>query len=105
MKTLIVGLLLGVAAGILDTVPMILQKMNKYAIVSAFVQWVILGFIITHIQFGVSGFLKGAIVAVLCALPIIVLVWEKEPTSSIPILIFSAVLGALVGFAGDLLLK
>jgi uncharacterized membrane protein YhhN len=105
MKSILIGLLLGVGAGILDVAPMILRKMNKFAVVSAFLQWVVLGFIITHIQFGVSGFLKGSIVAVACAIPIIAIVWEKEPKSSIPILLFSLVLGGLVGFAGDLMLK
>ena len=105
MKGILIGLALGSGAGILDIIPMILQKMNKFAVLSAFAQWVVLGLIITHIQFGVNGPLKGAVVATASAIPSIILIWEKEPKSGIPIILFSAVLGALVGFLGDKLLK
>ncbi len=94
-------LIAGVLAGTVDIVPMIFQKLDKYSIISAFIQWMVAAFVITHIQFGIDGWLKGLIVAVLMALPIIVLVMKTDVKSAVPILAMSIVLGSLVGFIGD----
>jgi len=78
---------------------MIIQKLDKYATISAFIQWVVLGFIITHIKIpGVDGWLKGMIVAILMSLPIIVLVLKTDQKSVPIILVMSAILGAITGF-------
>ena len=99
MKTVFLSLLLGCIAGIIDITPMIIQKLDKFSIVSAFMQWVILGFIITYIKIpGVDGRLKGLITAVILSLPIIILVAKSDPKSVIIILGMSAILGSLVGF-------
>ncbi len=101
MGKLFISLIIGIIAGIIDIIPMFLQKLDRYSIISAFIQWVIVAFVITHIQFGVGGWLKGLIIAVLMALPIIVLVMKTDAKSVIPILIMCAVLGSLIGFIGD----
>ena len=100
MKKLFISLGIGVTAGIVDVIPMIVQQLNIYACLSAFSQWVILGVLINYIEFGIKAWLKGMIVAILCSIPIIIIVIEKEPVSAIPIFAFSAVLGSLVGFFG-----
>lgn len=105
MGKLLISLIIGIVAGIIDIIPMIFQKLDRYSIISAFIQWVIVVFVITHIEFGVEGWLKGLIVAVLMALPIIVLVMKTDTKSVIPILIMSVILGSLTGFAADRLIR
>lgn len=105
MSKLLLSLIIGVAAGIIDIVPMIFQKLDRYSIISAFIQWVVVAFVITHIHFGVEGWLKGLIIAVLMALPIIALVMKTDVKSAIPILVMSVILGSLVGFAADRFIK
>lgn len=97
MKKMFISLGTGVCAGIIDTVPMLIQKIDAYATISAFVHWVVLGFIISYIKLQISAWLKGIIVAVVSALPIVVLVFEDDPQSVIPILGMSVILGAVVG--------
>jgi len=90
---------LGAIAGIIDVIPMIIQKIDKYSTISAFVQWLILGFFITHIKIpGLDGWSKGLVTAVLMSLPIIILVAKTDPKSVIIILLTSAILGSIVGF-------
>lgn len=102
MRSILLSLALGAVAGIIDVIPMIIQKLDKYACFSAFVQWVIIGFIVTHIKIpGVEGWLKGTIIAVLMALPIIILVIKTDLKSVPIILIISAILGGVVGFLSD----
>ena len=46
MKKPLIGITLGAIAGILDVIPMILQKLTWDANISAFVLWVISGYLI-----------------------------------------------------------
>lgn len=84
---------------------MIFQKLDKYSIASAFIQWVVVAFVVSHIEFGVGGWLKGLIIAVLMALPVIVLVMKTDAKSVMPIVVMSVILGSIVGFAADKFVK
>lgn len=99
MSKLYISLLIGVIAGIIDVIPMILQKLDKYANISAFLQWVILGVFISYIQFPLPPWLKGLIIAEASALPIMIMVAKNDKKSIIPIIVMSAILGCLVGIA------
>ncbi len=99
MSKLLVSLLIGVVAGIIDVTPMVIQKMDKYANWSAFVHWVVLGIFISYIQMPMAPWLKGLLVAELAALPIVIIVSKEDKKAWIPILIMSAILGALAGIA------
>ena len=43
-KKLVVGVLLGAVAGVLDVIPMVVQDMSWDANLSAFFHWVVVGF-------------------------------------------------------------
>jgi hypothetical protein len=105
MRNIVVALIIGLCAGVIDVVPMIIQKIDKTACISAFVQWLVLGLIIPYVNWDIQPWLKGLIIAELAALPIIILVFAKEPKSIIPIIIFSAILGTVVGVAGARFIK
>jgi len=77
--SIILAIGIGVAAGIIDIIPMVLQKLDKYATLSAFVHWVVLGIVITHMHIGgLEGWLKGLVVAVLLTLPILIIVAKDD---------------------------
>ena len=99
MKILI-ALGIGVVAGIIDVVPMIKQKIDKYSCASAFVQWIALGLIIPFVDWNINPCLKGLIIAELFAIPIMIITFPRDSKAVIPIAIFSAILGVAVGFAG-----
>ena len=97
MSKLIVSIIIGIMAGIVDVIPMIIQKLDKHANWSAFIHWVIMGVIISYIQIPVSPWLKGLIVAELSALPVVIIVSKEDQKAIIPIVVMSAILGVLVG--------
>ncbi len=99
------ALLLGTGAGIIDVIPMIAQGLNWYANTSAFIQWIVMGIIITHIEMGMKSWLKGLIVAELCAIPIMIIVSMDGFTEVIPIIITTAILGSCIGYFGDKYIK
>ncbi|MBI9093024.1 MAG: hypothetical protein JEZ12_27740 [Desulfobacterium sp.] len=99
MEKLFISLGIGVIAGIIDIIPMIIQKIDKYSTISAFIHWILLGFIISYIQLPLSGWLKGIVIAEISALPIVLLVLKEDPKSVFPILSMTAILGCAVGFS------
>lgn len=104
MNNIIIALLIGIAAAIVDVVPMMIQKLDKYACISAFIHWVALGLIIPFVNWEITPWLKGLIIAEISTLSVMALVFAKEPKSIIPIVIFTAILGSLVGYFGSILI-
>ncbi len=100
MHEIFIALLIGIVAGIIDIIPMIIQKMNKAANLSAFTHWVVLGLIIPFVSWDIAPWLKGLIVAELSAVPVLFMVGAEDKKAILPIVAMSALLGAAVGVAG-----
>ncbi len=100
MKEILIALLIGIVAGIIDVIPMIIQKMDKYANLSAFTHWIVLGLIIPFVSWNIAPWLKGLIIAEISAIPILLIVAPDDKKAIIPISIMSAILGIGVGLAG-----
>ena len=95
------ALLIGAIAGLIDVAPMIARGSGVRANISAFVHWLALGLVIPYLHWGLAPWLTGLLAAELLALPIIAIVTEEEPGAWLPIGVMSALLGALVGWAGS----
>ncbi len=100
MKSILIALIIGIVAGIIDIVPMIIQKLDKYSCVSAFIHWIVLSLIIPYVSWGIQPWLKGILIAELTAIPIMIIVYPQDPKALIPMVVLSAVLGVGVGIAG-----
>lgn len=101
MRKISVSILIGIIAGIIDVIPMLMQGLDIYACLSAFTHWVLMGVLISYVKFVLPAWLKGLIIAVCSAIPIMIIVAKEDPISIIPILSMSVILGALVGLATD----
>ena len=97
MSTFLTGILLGLAAAVIDTTPMLIMKLDKYACGSAFVHWVVLGIFITYMNMPVSPWLQGMLVGLLASLPVVINLVKDDPKSIPIVLVFSLVLGTLLG--------
>ena len=100
MNSILIALLIGIVAGIIDVIPMIIQKLDKHANWSAFVHWVVLGLIIPFVDWNIAPWLKGLIIGEIGVLPIMILVYKEDKKALIPIAIMSAILGIGVAVAG-----
>jgi hypothetical protein len=101
MNTILISIIVGCIAGIIDIVPMIIQKLDRYAIISAFIHWVVASLVIFHINFNINPLLKGFILSLILALPVMVLIFKESPKSILPIFIMTTILGLAVGFASS----
>ena len=99
MKKIKVGLLLGIVAGVIDVIPMIMQNLKWDANISAFTMWIVVGFLTATIDLNINPIIKGVLTAFLVLLPTAILIGWKEPVSLIPIVIMTTVLGGLLGFS------
>ncbi len=100
MNEILIALIIGIVAGIIDVIPMIIQKTDKYANLSAFFHWVVLGLIIPFVSWNIAPWLKGLIIAEITVIPILLIVAPEDKKAIIPITIMSAILGVGVGLAG-----
>jgi len=105
MNTILISIAIGIAAGLLDILPMVLQKQDKRAIISAFLQYFFVAIIIVNIDlFGLAWWLKGGLIALALALPVVVIVAEKDKKAAPIICGTAVVLGTLISLAGQMLL-
>ena len=65
MKKIKMGLLLGIVAGIIDVIPMIIQNLTWDANISAFTMWIVVGFLNSTIDLNLNSIIKGILTAFL----------------------------------------
>jgi len=97
-KRIILGIIFGVLAGIIDVVPMIIMKLPWDANISAFSLWVVCGLLIAITYIKIHPVLKGLLMAFSLLIPCAVIIGWKEPLSLLPIIIITSVLGSAIGF-------
>lgn len=100
MNDFLIAILIGLAAGIIDVVPMIIQKLDKESCISAFVHYFALGLIIPFVNWNLEPWLSGICISLLTTLPVMIIVSRKDKKAIIPMFIFSLLLGAGIGLAG-----
>lgn len=101
MNILLISMVIGILVGLIDVAPMILKKMDKRAIISAFLQYFFVSIVILNIKLpGIAWWLQGSIVSFCLALPIIVLVSTNDKKSVPIIAVMSIVLGTIISVAG-----
>ena len=86
--------MLGIVIGAIDVLPMIKMKLDKYSVLSAFVFYFTLPFIVVNMDlFGLTWWLKGGVVGLVLALPMVIIVSKDDKQSVVPMLIMSTILG------------
>lgn len=90
--------MLGIVAGIIDVIPMVLMKLPLSADLSAFSMWVVVGFFIAALNIKLPGALKGIMVAFLTLIPIAIIIGAGNPADLVPVMIMTLILGGLLGF-------
>jgi len=97
-NNIVIGTMLGAVAGLLDVIPMLLQRLTWDANLSAFFLWLVSGFMLATSSLRLNPVLKGIVISFLCLLPSAFIIGWKEPLSLIPIGAMTFILGASLGF-------
>jgi hypothetical protein len=97
-NNIIIGLILGTIAGIIDVIPMVSQGLTWDANLSAFFLWIVSGFMLATSNLNLHPVLKGIIIPFICLLPSIFIIGWNSLSTLIPICIMTLILGAFLGF-------
>jgi len=92
------GVVSGAVAGIIDVIPMIVQDLTWDANLSAFLMWVVVGFLISVTDLNLPSAIKGVLIAFLVLAPSVVIIGWEEPVSLLPIGVMTVILGCLLGW-------
>jgi len=100
MRIFIISMIIGVVAGIIDIIPMIIQKLDRKATVSAFVHYILVAIVIVNITIpGLVWWLKGGVVSLALSIPILIIISGNDK-KAVPIIASMAIiLGTLISFA------
>jgi len=99
MKNLKVGILWGLVAGIIDVIPMLLQQLTWDANISALSMWMVVGILISTVDWKINSILKGVLISLLVLLPSAILIGWKNPILLFPIFTITIILGGILGFS------
>jgi len=97
-KKILIGIGLGIIAGLIDLIPMIIQDLPWNANLSAFCMWVIIGFFVSITDLNVNDVLKSILIAFLILLPNLFIIGLQDPGSIFPIAIMTLLLSSILGF-------
>jgi len=100
MNVYLIALVIGLSAGLIDVIPMLIQKLDKRDCLSAFLHYLALGFIIPFVNWGIPAWLTGVLIALATAVPMVIIVYKSDKNALIPMFLFSLILGAGIGIAG-----
>ncbi|RXQ87173.1 hypothetical protein EO244_16660 [Ancylomarina salipaludis] len=100
MNNFLIAILIGLLAGLIDIIPMIIQKLDKRDTISAFIHYFALGLIIPFVNLGIAPWITGIGIALLTSIPIMIIVYPRDKKAIIPMIVFSLILGAGIGIAG-----
>ena len=104
MNTLLLSAIIGIVAGMIDIIPMVIQKLDKRATISAFLQYFFVSIIIVNIDLPhIVWWLQGGLISVALSLPVVVIVSTQDKKAVPIILTMAAILGTLIGIAGHYL--
>lgn len=96
------AMLLGVVAGGVDVLPMLLRGVAWRDAAVPFVHWVVTAVMIASVPWPLHPALRGALVALLLALPTLVRYAHAQPGSVVPVLGMTLLLGAALGMVMSL---
>lgn len=104
MKDILLTIIIGLCAGIIDILPMIKMKQDKNSIASAFLVYFIAPFMIySSSLFHMAWWLKGFVITFFFALPVMLLVIKTEKKALPAIITMTVILGTLIGVTGHFL--
>lgn len=96
---LILAIILGVITAVIDVVPMLRQKLDKYSIVSAFVFYLVASPLLYFSAIPLPFYLRGGVFYLLLSLPIVIVTAKDDKFAPFIIAGTAIVLGTLVGIA------
>lgn len=99
MKHGLVIFMVGLAAGLLDLIPLVMVKAPLFNMIAIVAFWLVAVFFMAKAVLFRNSFLNGLVVAVLIMVPVVLTVYTVNPKDVFPMLSMALILGPLAGAA------
>lgn len=99
MRNTLVIVIVGLAAGLLDLVPLVMVKAPLLNMAAIMVFWLVAVFFMAKVTLFRNPLLNGLVVAVMIMLPVVMTVYTINPKDFLPMLSMAVILGPLSGIA------
>jgi formate-dependent nitrite reductase membrane component NrfD len=104
MDKLLLSVIIGLVAGIVDIIPMIVRKLPKYSTISAFFHYFFISIVIVNIDLPhIPWWLEGGVISFALMIPMLIHVGHTDKKPLPIIAANSIIIGTLVGIAGHYL--
>ncbi|MCP1223887.1 hypothetical protein [Sebaldella sp. S0638] len=97
MKIQVILLGIGILFGIIDVLPMVKKKLDKFDCSSAFIFHFIMPTILYYLNINISKIVMGGLLYVICALPMVIIVSKSDRKSAPIIVVSSFIIGTICG--------
>lgn len=97
MSNFLISLLIGLFIGTIDIIPMVIKKLDRLFILSAFSMWVIISIILSNLKFTGNVVVNSIFLTLTIFIPISFLVYRVDPGAIIQVIITTVILGAILG--------
>ena len=105
MNSFTISLCIGLAAAVIDIIPMIIKRLDKLFILSAFTMWIFVGIANGMLNIVETPVLNGLAVALMFFLPLSFLIFRQDNSAFLQICITTVLLGSLVGAGTGIFIK
>ena len=97
MRNALVIIFVGMTAGLLDLIPLVLVKAPLFNMLAIILFWLVAVLFMAKTTLFRNAFLNGLAVAVLIMLPVVLTVYTVNPKDFLPMLSMAVILGPLSG--------
>lgn len=104
MSKILISLIIGLIAAIIDVVPMIIKRLDLKYILSAFTMWIVMGLLVYEVNYSKFSTVNGLITALLVYLPMSFLIFKLDKSAIIQVSVTTIFLGCLVGYFSGVLI-
>jgi len=97
MKDFLFSIVLGIAVGTIDIIPMIIKKLDTLFVLSAFFMWITVGILVPKMDVTGIFWADGILTAILVYIPLLFLILRLDRQALPQITLTTLILGALTG--------
>lgn len=97
-KKVIIAIIIGLAAGLIDLIPLVMVRVPLLNMISILLFWIITSYFVAHVTLLKNSLLNGLVLSTLNMLPLVAIIYTINPKDFLPMLSMALILGPLVGY-------
>lgn len=98
IRKTITAITIGLVAGFIDLIPLIMVKAPLLNMVSILMFWIITSYFVASVTILKNNILNGLVLSILNMLPLVVVIYTMNPKDFMPMLSMALMIGPLVGY-------